>query len=145
MKDRRLKEQESEIKSLKDKLEVQGKHYSEMQEDLGKTKAENDRLRREKVEAMDEKQKLQYNILDIESRLRAANKLQEERDKEFERCTREKYDAQNRQFLLQQEYNEHTSKQLDALRMNSANGYDVQKRLIEQQRQYQLVDQAANR
>jgi hypothetical protein len=42
-----------------------------MQENLIKTKSENDRLRREKVDGMEEKQKYQYQILDMESRLRA--------------------------------------------------------------------------
>ena len=62
-------------------------------------------------------------------------------------CLKEKYDAQNRQFLLQQEYNENTSKQFDVLRMNNQNGYDVQRRLIENQRQMQseTIDYAANR
>jgi hypothetical protein len=52
-----------------------------MQENLVKTKAENDRLRREKAEFMEEKQKQQFQILDMESRLRANAKLHEEKEK----------------------------------------------------------------
>lgn len=49
---------------------------------------------------MEEKQQLQYKILDLESRLRGASRQVEEREKDFERATKEKYDAQTRQFLL---------------------------------------------
>lgn len=50
----------------------------------------------------------------------------------------EKYDAQNRQFKLQQEFNVNTSKQFDLLRQNHENGYEVQKRLLENQHQMSL-------
>ena len=52
----------------------------------------------------------------MESRLRANQKITEQKEQEYERCVKEKYDAQNRQFLLQQEYNEVTAKQIDAMR-----------------------------
>jgi len=42
---------------------------------------------------MEEKQKQQFQILDMESRLRANQKLQEEKEKQFEICAKEKYDA----------------------------------------------------
>ena len=67
-----------------------------MQEKMLRLKEENDRLRREKVETMDEKQQLNYKILDLESRLRSQQSHNEAREKEFERATQEKYEAQNR-------------------------------------------------
>jgi hypothetical protein len=36
----------------------------------------------------------------MESRLRANQKLVDQKEKEFELCNKEKFDAQNRQFLL---------------------------------------------
>lgn len=48
--------------------------------------------------------------MDLESRVRANQKQIEERDKEFDRVLQEKYEAQNRQFKLQQEFNVNTSK-----------------------------------
>ena len=118
-KDIKIEDLQLQLEAIKEKVDFQSKNYNEMQENVVKTKAENDRLRREKADFMEEKQKQQFQILDMESRLRANQKLQEEKEKQFEICAKEKYDAQNRQFLLQQEYNENTSKQFDVLRMNN--------------------------
>ena len=51
---------EIQLETLKEKVDFQANNYHEMQENLVKTKAENDRLRREKSEFMEEKQKQQF-------------------------------------------------------------------------------------
>lgn len=93
------------------------------------------RLRREKSEAIDDKQELEHKCIDLESRLRTANKQMDDKDKEFERQLKEKYDAQNRQFLLQQEMNQNTSKQFQYMAATSQNAFDVQKKMVQLKRE----------
>ena len=82
---------------------------------------------------MEERQQLQYKIIDMESRLRAATKHLGDQEREYDRCTKEKYDAQNKQFLLQQEMNQHSNKQFDLLWSNNQNGFEVQKKMMDHQ------------
>ena len=80
-----------------EKLEAsihQGKEDEKgLAENLRKLKDENDRLRREKVENLEEKQQCQFKVIDLESRLRATQKQLEHKEREFERSVREKYEA----------------------------------------------------
>lgn len=59
-KESKIQDLEIQLETLKEKVDFQVKNYQEMQENVVKTKAENDRLRREKAEFMEEKQKQQF-------------------------------------------------------------------------------------
>ena len=91
--DRKITNLECQVVSLQESNEKATLDLKSMQENLLKYKDENDRLRREKVESMDEKQKFQFKVLDLESKLRATSKYLSDKERELERCTKEKYEA----------------------------------------------------
>lgn len=91
--DKKVIEIESELAKMKESLDKAVEDQKGLQECLMKTKDENDRLRREKVEGMEERQQLQYKIIDLESRLRTSSKQLSDQEREYDRCVQEKYDA----------------------------------------------------
>lgn len=70
----------------------------------------------------------------MESRLRATAKQLEHKEREFERSVREKYEAQSRQFLIQQELNENTNRQFELLRQNNEQGFGLQNKMVDNQK-----------
>jgi hypothetical protein len=76
---------------------------------------------------------MQYQVIDLESRLRAAQKQLESKEMEYDRCLAEKNDAQAKQFLLQQELNANSAKHLELLQAHNDKGYDLSSKLIANQ------------
>lgn len=104
-------------------------------EELGKLKKENERLKTEKIEAVNEKQQLGFKVVELESQLRNAQRSLDEKQLEVQRSWQEKNEAQSRQFLLQQELTSYTTKQFELLKQNNEQGFGLQRQLFENQRQ----------
>ena len=102
---------------------------------MNSMKEDIDRLRYEKSQAVEEKQEMEHKVIDLESRLRTANKQLTEKERDFERQLQEKYDAQNKQFLLQQEMSHHTAQQLQFMASAHHNQLEVQRKLVERRKE----------
>lgn len=90
----------AESATAKETHDQSGKELQQFEKKMNEMKETIDRLRLEKSEAVEAKQELEHKVIDLESRLRTVNKQLAEKEKEFERQLSEKYDAQNKQFIL---------------------------------------------
>ena len=87
-----LKEKEQEIMQLtldqakaKEGQDRSGEELKNLDSKMNSMKEDIDRLRYEKSQAVEEKQEMEHKVIDLESRLRTANKQLTEKEKDFER------------------------------------------------------------
>ena len=62
-----------------------GEELKNLETNMNSMKEDIDRLRCEKSQAIEEKQEMEHKVIDLESRLRTANKQLAEKEKDFER------------------------------------------------------------
>lgn len=81
-------ELEEQISSDKKCVDSAKQTEKDLNDIVLKLKEENDKLRNGKVEALNENRELQMKVVDLESRLRAAQQTNSEKSAEIERLTR---------------------------------------------------------
>lgn len=62
-----------------------GEELKNLETNMNSMKEDIDRLRYEKSQAIEDKQEMEHKVIDLESRLRTANKQLAEKEKDFER------------------------------------------------------------